>query len=322
MDAEAANAPRKLGREAGYEAWYVTFADPASGLAAWLRWTVVIPTPGSPVKPAAGLWATVFERGRGAVATVRREHPPDALAVSRPFTAELAGSRLDDSGSEGSVATADGVVEWELNFDSLDRAYTFLSPAMERFSANGNASPHPALVVDGTLAVNGVTHRVSGVMGGQGHTWGSRHAVSWNWAHASWSDGSWLTGATAHTGSRLGAEMRATMVGLRSPAIGVRDGGVRLQTPSPLALIRPGRVQPLEWDAERRFGARDVHVRVVADPADIAVLEYTDPDGGRRLCHHSEFARLTATVRVAGETEAVLEHRATAFEFGETTAAN
>jgi hypothetical protein len=264
---DQSNRPRYAAR-AGYDAWYLTFSDDDQGIGVWLRWTAMMHHPAIDGEPHSAMWAFVLHRGR-----------PDLHAGVREFH-EYDPSFRDLR--EGKIASAGRSAQWELTFESDAAPFAYIPRLLERFLPTGNSMAHPRLAVTGTVELDGRTYTFSEAPGGQGHTWGSSHAPSWNWAHAALPMG-WVTGASTPLGSPYGLEL---------------DGRRRSRTGIAAALAR-GELVSNRWAAEE--------IEVTVDLDDCVSVEYQDPTGGRRVCNHSEFGRMT----IGGE----LVSRTAAFEY-------
>jgi hypothetical protein len=217
------------------------------------------------------MWAFVLHRGR-----------PDLHAGVREFY------QYDPSFRDlrvGEIASERRSARWELTFESQAAPFAYTGRLVERFLPTGNAMAHPRLAVTGTVEFDGRRYTFSQAPGGQGHTWGSSHAPRWNWVHAALPLG-WVTGASTPLGSPYGLEL---------------DGRRRSRTGIAAALARGDQVS-------NRWAAEEIEVTVDLD--DCVAVEYQDPTGGRRVCNHSEFGRMT----IGGE----LVSRTAAFEYAVT----
>jgi hypothetical protein len=250
---DAANRPRYAGR-AGYDAWYVTLSDPDQGVGAWLRWTAMLPHPGAGGDAHSALWAFVLHRGR-----------PDLHAGIRQVSAYE--SRFRDLHT-GDITSEGRTARWDLAWVSQAAPFAYAGRGVERFLPTGNVMAHPRLAVTGAVELDGRRYSFKDAGGGQGHTWGSAHAPRWNWVHAALPNG-WVTGASTPLGSPYGAEI---------------DGRRRSRTGVAAVLAR-GDQTSNRWSAD--------DIEVTADLDDCVAVEYQDPTGGRRVCYHSEFGRMT-----------------------------
>jgi hypothetical protein len=293
---DAANAPKTLGG-AGYEAWYVT-ANDGDGRGLWLRWTSFRPGRRSPVAPHAALWAFTFDRADpGRNIALKSTYPLTALELQRPFSVRLAGTELDLWGCRGRLAGA----RWDLRWESAEpEGFAFLDPRWQFISSVGNAGAQPRLRITGWVDSDAGRWDLRGAWGGQQHTWGSSHALEWNWGFAA-GDWGWLDGATTRIRSRLGRVIAGT-------AVGSRLGDRRLEHNRPLTVLRsPAAMSPDGW----RFAAGGLRLAVVPRREDLVGVRYDDPAGGSRVCYHTEVADLEVDL----DGEVVRRPTAAAFEY-------
>ena len=315
MDRDAANAPRCQDRTGTYEAWYLTIADVAARRGYWFRYTTFNPAAGVPSEPHSALWAFAFDRDHpesnwGGKVTF----PLRALRTSsRPFGLHLEGAVLEPDGCSGQVHTDTGSARWDLRWESREPPFPFLRPRWQALSSVANIGAQPALRVSGTIEINGREHLLDGAPGGQQHTWGSSHALEWNWGFASGAD-FWLDGATSRVRSRLGRVLAATNVGAQA-------GDYRFLFNGPVQVLRNrGTVSPDAWKATAKLGDRVLHVDVTPRREDLIGVTYADPRGGARFCYHTEVADLDLRLVRGTETLArVTRPAAAAFEYASET---
>ncbi|TMD90324.1 MAG: hypothetical protein E6I73_08080 [Chloroflexi bacterium] len=315
LSTDAANAPRCLNRTGTYEAWYLTLADPASGRGFWLRYTTLNPASGVSTKSESALWAFAFDRDQPqANWGGKMTFPLRALQTSfRPFGVRIDGARLERDGCSGQVHTERGSMRWDLSWQSREPPFPFLRPRWQGLSSVANVGAQPALTVSGTIEVNGETHQMNGVPGGQQHTWGSSHALAWNWGFASGAD-FWVDGATSRVRSRLGRVLVGT-------AVGAQAGQERFLFNGPVQVLRNrGPISADAWKAEARLGDRTLLVTIKPRREDLIGVTYEDPRGGSRFCYHTEVADLELLMKRGEKTVASLTRRASAaFEYASET---
>ena len=315
MDRDAANAPRCQDRAGTYEAWYVTVADPAARRGFWFRYTTLNPARGSGAQAQSALWAFAFDRDRpdtnwgGKV-----DFPLRALQVSvRPFRLRLDGATLERDGCTGQVVTERGSMRWNLTWVSREPPFPFLRPRWQALSSVANIGAQPALVISGTIEVDGQTHRLDAAPGGQQHTWGSSHALAWNWGFASGAD-FWVDGATSRVRSRLGRVLVGT-------AVGAQMNDHRFLFNGPVQVLRNrGPISPNVWNATARLGDHTLLATITPRREDLIGVTYVDPRGGSRFCYHTEVADLAVRLmrddkRIAG----IARPAAAAFEYASET---
>jgi hypothetical protein len=311
MDSDAANATRTRGRTGTYEAWYLTVADPAKRQGYWIRYTSFNPARGVQDEAHSALWAFCFDHeDPSANWGAKESFPLDALQVqSRPFVLRLAGALLAHDGCSGEVHSERGTMSWDLRWDSRERPFPFVRPPWHVISSVANVGAQPAIKVYGTIGVNGRLVHLEHVPGGQQHTWGSRHALEWNWGFASGPD-FWIDGGTSRVRSRLGRELTGTAVGAH-----VREQRFLMNGLNRVLATR-GPISEDSWTAEARLGPRRLHVEVTPRRSDLIGVTYADPRGGSRVCYHTEVADLELRLTKGDEILARIHRPASAaFEY-------
>jgi hypothetical protein len=311
MDVDAANAARCRGRKGTYEAWYVTVADPARRQGYWIRYTTFNPAPGVQAEAHSALWAFRFDHDNpDANWGAKVSFPLEELQIqSRPFVLRIGASLLAHDGCSGEVTGERGTMSWNLHWDSREHPFPFVRPPWHALSSVANIGVQPALKVSGTITINGNLAHLENVPGGQQHTWGSSHALEWNWGFASGPD-FWMDGATSRVRSRLGRELTGTAVGahVREHRFLLNGLFQVLGTRGPIAVD--------SWTAQARLGPRRLHVEVTPRRSDLIGVTYADPTGGSRVCYHTEVADLELRLTQGDEILArVRRPAAAAFEY-------
>jgi len=287
MNSDATNATRSRSRTGTYEAWYLSVADPARRQGCWIRYTSFNPARGVQDEAHSALWAFYFDHeDPGSNWGAKASFPLKEMQVrSRPFVLRIGGALLAHDGCSGEVHSERGTISWDLRWDSRERPFPFLQPPWHAISSFANIASQPALKVSGTIGLNDRQVHLEHVPGGQGHTWGTRHALEWNWGYASGPD-FWIAGGRSRARSRLGVELVGTAVGTH-----IRDNRFLLNGLFNVLGTR-GPIAADSWTAEARLGARRLHVEVTPRRADLIGVTYADPRGGSRVCYHTEVADL------------------------------
>lgn len=310
MNADDANRVRCQDRPGTYEAWYLTLNDGA-GHGFWIRYTTFNPAPGVSVEAHSALWAFAFDRDNPSANWGAKSVFPlrDLRVESNPFAIHLDGAILTHNGCAGELRSQRGSARWNLSWSSREAPFPFLQPRWQGLSSVANIGAHPALSVSGTIEINGRDHRLDDAPGGQQHTWGSSHALAWNWGFSSGSD-YWVDGATSRVRSRFGRVLVGT-------ALGAASKGERFLFNSPLQVLRNrGPISADGWLAEARIGDRVLNVSVKPRREDLIGVTYADPRGGSRYCYHTEVADLELRVSKGNESLAEVKHPGgAAFEF-------
>jgi hypothetical protein len=310
MNSNAANAARCQSRPGTYEAWYVTVAA-GGGRGFWIRYSTFNPAPGIVKEAHSALWAFAFDRSDPkANWGGKMVFPLKALRLeSTPFAIRLMGSRMDGDGCAGELYCERGSARWDLHWESREPPFPFLRPRWQGLSSVANIGVHPALTVSGTIEIDGRTHRLDSAHGGQQHTWGSSHALAWNWGFASGSD-FWLDGATSRVRSRLGSALVGT-------ALGAQAREHRFLFNGPVQVLRNrGPISPDGWRAAAHLGDRRLVIAITPRREDLVGVTYDDPRGGNRYCYHTEVADLELSLMRRDATLATINRpAAAAFEY-------
>jgi hypothetical protein len=290
----SANALRWDGGPGHYEVYYVTLTDPASGIGAWIRYTMRAPLDGEPAECALWLLAMAPDGDRFAC---KATFPASELdARDDPFRLGLAGADLSDRGAAGILD--DGA--WELSWEPRLAPYEFVHPLVRRTGAAQTelVLSHPDLAISGTLRLGERVLELDGARGGQAHLWGTRHAARWAWTHASdlhAADGEprpdTFVDAVSVYVERLGREL-----GPSTPVVG-RFRGDDFAATDPLALVRArSRFGLSTWRFEARDGRRRIAGEVDAPRTTLVGVTYHDPDGRPAYCYNSEVASMRLSV--------------------------
>jgi hypothetical protein len=315
LDVERANARRCENRPGTYEAWYVTANDPSTRRGYWIRCTTLHPAPGIDLKPQAALWAFAFDHDDpGSNWGAKQVFPLAALeAATHPFRLRLGKSEWGPDGCRGELASSRGVARWQLAWQSREAPFPFLDPRFQGLSSVANIGAKPALTITGSFEVDGRSFSLEGTPGGQQHTWGSSHALAWNWGFATGSD-FWVDGVTSRVRSRLGRVLTGT-------AIGARAGGESFRLNGFLQVLRHrGTISADGWRVAARLGDQRLEVEIKPRRQDLLGVTYQDPRGGNRYCYHTEVADLRLELSRGGRSLAEISRPASAaFEYASAT---
>ncbi len=304
--AEIDNVARlgSLRADHGYEVWFLTLTDRATGQGFWIRSTHRAPRRGP---NTAGVWFARFDPG-DPQRTFGIHRTFDTFSFDQErFDARIGGTVMASGRAEGSVAGGGHEASWQLAWPTGEPTYRLLPDWMYRgsFAPTKPFSPNVSTQVTGHVVVDDERVDLSEVPAQQGHLTGSRHAERWAWAHCGDLQGE---DAVVHA---------LTAQGRRGPyrtpfvtSIGVRWDG---------RWIRLGKVS-----RSRDFGLGTWRVdvgnrryrlagRIEAPARDLIRARYRDPDGSDRFCHNTEIGscRLALFERHAGgfDEVALLESR-------------
>jgi hypothetical protein len=315
MDDESANARRCKDRRGTYEAWYVTVNDPSSRRGFWIRYTTLLPAVASGVEAHAALWAFAFDYDDPDLNWgAKQTFPLGALQSGlHPFHLRLGEATMEPVGCVGELRSDRGIARWQLRWQSHEPPFPFIDSRFQTLSSVANIGVRPALAVTGTIEIAGRTHRLELAPGGQQHTWGSSHALAWNWGFAS-GPGFWVDGATSRVRSRFGRVLTGTSVGAQVGAESFRANQFFQ------VLRNHGPISADGWISNTRLGDRRLNVSVKPRRQDLIGVTYADPRGGTRYCYHTEVADLALTLSRGDQTVAeIMRPAAAAFEYASET---
>lgn len=277
-----------------YEVWYLTLTDPASGVGAWIRLTMVAPDEGA---ATCSLWLAAMDPRARQVVARKATYPIDRLrAAAEPFSLTVAGAHLDAASTRGAFDD----VAWDLRW-TPGRAYHPVHPLLRRarIAKTVLELPQGDVEIDGTITLPGGRElRVDGARGAQAHLFGSKHARRWTWARCgafTGDDGepvpdTFLDGVSVYV-PRLGRE-----VGPSTPVVG-RLLGEDFASTSPARVLGNRSTFTLTtWRFEARDGRRRVVGEVDAARDLLCGVTYHDPDGDLAYCYNSEVATMRLAV--------------------------
>lgn len=292
------NAFRWDGAPGHYEVYYLSLTDPASGVGAWIRYTMVAPQERTGEPATCALWFMAMDPD-GAERVVGRKatFPIERLvAESEPFRLDVADATLTDRGMAGAF----GDVRWELAWEPRLPAYEHVHPFLRRAGIAKTVLflPHADLEVSGTLVFGGRELALAGARGGQAHLWGSKHAGSWAWAHCNdfaTPDGEPVRD-TFVDGVSVFVPRFGRQVGPSTPLV-ARVRGEDFASTSPVRVLRnQSTFGVTSWRFEARDGARKLVGEVDARREDLVGVTYHDPDGDLAYCYNSEIASMRVGV--------------------------
>lgn len=295
--ADNLNALQWDGSPGHYEVYYLSMTDRASGLGAWIRYTMVAPLAGTGDEATCSLWLMAMDPGEPGKGIGRKTSFPIAemVAEDEPFRLRIGDAVLTDEGMQGAFED----VSWDLTWPATagyEHVHGLLRKA--RIAKTVLTLPHANFAVDGTLAIAGRTFTLDGARGGQAHLWGSKHAARWAWVHCNdfeTDDGeprpdAFVDGVSVFV-PRFGRE-----VGPSTPVVG-RFGGRDFHSTKPLVVIRNDSSFALtSWRFEARDGDRKIIGDVDAGRDDLVGVTYHDPDGDLAYCYNTEIATMRVQV--------------------------
>ena len=173
----------------GYESYFLRAVAPDRRRAIWLRHTTH-QQPGQPEK--GSVWLTLFDGE--ADAPVARKRTFDGPRRGDGAYLRIAGSEIDATGVRGAFDDA----EYDITFSGdgegfrhLPREWMYRAPLPK----TKLETPHPEIVLGGTVKAGDTEMSVDGWLGTVGHNWGTQHAERWIYLHGTaFADapGAWL----------------------------------------------------------------------------------------------------------------------------------
>ena len=299
MNLDQANALRWTVATRGcYEVYYLTLNDVASETGYWIRYAVQAPEV-TEHDAALELWFTFFDRRnpenslgvfeRRPVATLDSRAGPFRLGFDSGLVEgrRFAPAELRNGLARGELGQGDRRVRWHLEWPAESELILPFPEALYRSGDLPGAMlyPYPATRFTGTIEIGDRRLVIEDAPGQQSHIWGRKHPPHWLWAHCNRFAGD-LDGYLEVSCIPASADGPAPVHMLIAR---VHGREVRLISPLDGSLAdsdsAPGR-----W----RFAAESERERVeleVSCPLEL-ILEapYTDPDGSRCFCLHSDLA--------------------------------
>lgn len=289
-----------------YESRYIRANHPELPQALWLRETLLLPTAGEPV---ADVWVMVFDPDGAGNRALKEPYPIDAADYAYgDWTARIGATTLDDRSAQGVVTGGNRSARWDLRIAPgaaapvrllTERAYR------SRFPTAKTTVRHPLAEFDGLLELDDGRVVVDGWTGSVNHNWGTRHTPAYAFGQ--------ICGFDDHPDSTLEIVTARARIGpVLTPGVTLfvfRHAGVEFAVRSIVGSLQThGRYRPFSWTFGGRVGDQMIEGEIVAEPADVIGLTYTDTDGTTKFCYNSALA--TCRIQVAGK----------AFERSELTA--
>ena len=277
-----------------YEVWYLKWNDPAQGIAAWLRYTLLAPLSRD---PEVSVWGIFFDsKDPKKNVAIKKTYPLGDARIEREIFYFAAGpSAIFDSGARGELAEGQDKISWELKFEnnalSLRPFPSLLY--LGNLPKTKLVAPYLSTKISGEFVVNDRSFSLQAVPAHQAHLWGTEMADSWVWGNC----------------NAFEEDPDFCFEGL-SANIKV---GNRLSPPMTLLFFyweaKLHRFNsPLNWVTNRsrheldrwHFEAGMRGFRFVGDlfsrSEEMVGLRYEDPSGSSRFCHNTKVADLKIEV--------------------------
>lgn len=298
-----------------YNVWYAKLNLKSPGgppRALWIRYTTLnqdskltAPDAVNEVQRAE-VWAVFFD---GHPIGVKKNFGASAYAPLPNDGVMIHGQYWDnDQCRTVGAVQSDGpnVISWDLTFRSLTlnggavAPFYHVPPLLARYKINKTTvhTPHPYLMFNGKVTVNGVEYLVENAHGMQGRIFGTKNGHSWSWAHANQSDdGSPFVFEALSAKIKLGGVFVAPPISVFM--IQIPEGRFEW-TDMPSALFNRNETALESW--RFKIAAHGFEfVGHITTPIDrFAGVTYTDTDGSVLFCHNSKTSSLTLEVYKEG----------------------
>lgn len=275
-----------------YESRYIRANAPERGQALWLRETLLLPVEG---EACADVWVMVFDPAGHRAA--KHTFPVDAADFDyETWAARIATTSIDDSAARGTLPDA---TRWDLTITRSGQDSVRLLPDQayqRRFPAAKTMVRDPLARFDGRLAMPGLELDVDGWLGSVNHNWGTRHTPAYAYGQVCGFDNapdSTLEIVTAR--AALGPVLLpgTTLFVFRHAG---QEFAVRTVRGS---LHTHGRYAAFMCTFGARVGEQMIQGEIIAEPADVIGLTYTDTHANDKFCYNSAIA--TCRIQVAGK---------------------
>ncbi len=280
-----------------YESRFIRANHPERPQALWLRETLLLPTAGDPV---ADVWVMVFDPKGAGNRALKQPYPIDAAAYEYDdWTARIGATSIDDRSAQGVVTGRNRSARWDLRITpGSEDAVKLLTERgyQARFPTAKTTVRHPLAQFDGQVELDDVRLVLDGWTGSVNHNWGTRHTPAYAYGQVCGFDD-----APDSTLEIVTARAAVGPVSLPAATLLVfRHAGEEFAVRSILGSLQThGRYQPFSWAFGASTREQMIEGEIVAEPADVIGLTYTDTDGGSKYCYNSAIA--TCRIQVAGK---------------------
>lgn len=301
-ETERYNLPRFRGHAPFYEVYYLRFTDLKQKIAVWYRQTILAQA-GKPAE--AALWLMLYDLidPTRSLAFRKATRFKEARLEKDIFYFEVLGGKLYHNGSDGAIETPTGPIRWQLSWQPNQEPF-FYVPWRGIYwlplAKTQVICPNPDLRIDGELSWGERHFHFKAVPGQQSHLWGSSHAPTWVWGHvnafAAPEDKSYFE-ALAVTLKKFGRDIPLTLFRFKH-----QGADYRFNSLTGLYQNR-SHAGPTRWHLEGQSGTHRLIGDVFAEPEQSMGVTYTDPNGSKRYCYHTESARLELKLFKKGQSD-------------------
>jgi hypothetical protein len=274
-----------------YEVYYLKLNFASRRKALWLRYTLLSPQRGLG-PPTAAVWAMAYDFADPAKNFALKEIVSiDRAVIDREiFYFQILENAIYNSGARGGLSSGGHEVQWDLQFIHAEESFRPFPASFYflPFPKTKMLAPNWSIQVEGEVVIDGEKFLLQACPASQAHFWGSRHAERWAWGHCNAFQEDGAAVFESLTSPFRLSKKRArplTLMALR------RGSGeeIKVNRLSQL-LFNESRYQVGSWELQGYRGHYCLKAAIRADPALFLGLTYTDTDGSKLYCYHTELA--------------------------------
>ena len=277
-----------------YEVWYITLNHQALNTGYWIRYTIHHPTN---QEAYAQLWFAAFNtKNPSKNIAINQKFPIASLKTNNsPFNVSIGNSQIKHDSAHGEISGAGHHIKWDLGWKPNSTTHRHLPDFMYANRGLGQTtalSPNIDISIHGTITINGESIVLEGDRGGQSHVWGKKHAHTWAWGHCNDFDGG---GAVLETVTARIKHKRLLLPPVTMLSLSL--GGQLYQWNQLQHLPRNfGRYKTGHYTFRGNGALARISGTYICRAQDMVVATYTDPDGDKIWCSHTDVANLEVTL--------------------------
>lgn len=285
------------GQEKGhYESFFQRANHPSEPKAFWIRYTIFSPD-NYPEKAIGELWAIYFDSITGNHVSVKKEVTfENCVFENNRFFAKIGDAILENGNLQGSAASNNHRIEWNLNYSGNSQPLLGLPENLYegKFPKAKLLVGLPLAEYIGRLIVDDASIEIKNWIGSQNHNWGVKHTDHYAWGQVAGFDnapGSFFEVATARIKFGPVWTPFMTLMVLRHEG---RE--FRLNTIFQ-ALKAKGKFNYFHWKFFSQTNEVTIEGVISAEKKDFVGLKYYNPPGGIKYCLNSKIAACQLKVR-------------------------
>lgn len=308
-----------------YEVYYLKFNFAKLCKALWLRYTLLSPKRGLG-PPTATVWAMVYDTAAPQKNFAIKEIVDmDRVVIDRDiFYFQIVENAIYNSGARGKIAAGGHEVQWDLQYPPAEETFRHFPASFYYLPLPKTKllAPNWSVKISGELKIDGESFSIVDCPGTQAHFWGSRHAERWAWANTNnFQEDPEAVFESVTAQVRIGKKLfrPTTLLGLQ---LG-KGRQFKMNRLSQL-FFNQSHYGLGAWELSGTRGHYKVKAKITGDPAQFLGLTYTDTDGSKLYCYHTETAdfRVELFEQKRGEShllQTLSTQHAGAFEIVERT---